>query len=95
MLELKETDTGEILKLSNLVCRAFIDGIRNVLPVVYTVEVSLTLTFKNHFPRDVEANLTVPLHANAVVCGYAVEIDGQLVEACIVAKEVATQICMT
>ncbi|KAH3764445.1 TonB-dependent receptor [Pelomyxa schiedti] len=41
------------------------------------------------FPDDIECQLVMTLPENATVCGYAVDVDGQLVEAVVVSKEKA------
>ena len=52
-------------------------------------ETTLTLTLHNPNARDMEGDFTLPLPADATVQGYALEVDGQLVDAVPVTKEKA------
>ena len=51
-----------------------------------------TMCFHNPNPRDLEGELTFPLPDNSVVCGYALDIDGRMLDGVIVAKKEARQI---
>jgi hypothetical protein len=50
-------------------------------------EVTQTLCIDNPNPRPTSANLVIPLPERAVVCGYALEVAGQLVEGVVVERE--------
>lgn len=52
-------------------------------------EVVQTIQIANPNRRPLSTSLSVPLPDRAVVCGYALEIDGQLVEGVVVPKEKA------
>jgi hypothetical protein len=49
----------------------------------------VTIVFKNDAGVDYEGELTFPLEEGATVCGYAVDIEGQLVDAVVCEKEKA------
>ena len=51
-----------------------------------------TMCFHNPNSRVLEGELTFPLPDNSVVCGYAIDIDGRMVDGVIVAKKEARQI---
>jgi len=51
-----------------------------------------TMCFHNPNTRVLEGELTFPLPDNGVVCGYALDIDGRMVDGVIVAKKEARQI---
>lgn len=55
-------------------------------------ETTQTLTFRNPNRRVLEGMLTFPLPDGAVVCGYAIDLDGALVDGVIVAKQEARRI---
>src|SRR5262245_60999468 len=55
-------------------------------------ETTQTLTFRNPNRRPLEGMLTFPLPDGAVVCGYAIDLDGELVDGVIVAKQEARRI---
>lgn len=52
-------------------------------------EVTQTICIANPNPRPISTTLSIPLPDRAVVCGYALEIDGQMVDGVIVPKEQA------
>ena len=58
-------------------------------------ETTQTLTFRNPNVRALEGTLTFPLPADAVVCGYAIDLDGALVDGVIVPKQEARRILET
>ena len=58
-------------------------------------ETTQTLTFRNPNGRALEGTLTFPLPADAVVCGYAIDLDGALVDGVIVPKQEARRILET
>jgi len=51
-----------------------------------------TMCFHNPNSRVLEGELTFPLPDNGVVCGYALDIDGRMLDGVIVAKKEARQI---
>lgn len=55
-------------------------------------ETTQTLRFFNPNGRDLEGNLTFPLPDGAVVCGYALDVDGVLVDGVVVPKQEARRI---
>jgi hypothetical protein len=58
-------------------------------------ETTQTLTFRNPNQRALEGALTFPLPDGAVVCGYAIDLDGALVDGVVVAKQEARRILET
>ncbi len=58
-------------------------------------ETTQTLTFRNPNRRPLEGSLTFPLPDGAVVCGYAIDLDGELVDGVVVAKQEARRILET
>jgi Ca-activated chloride channel homolog len=65
------------------------------LSVVVTgmfAETTQTLTFRNPNRRPLEGMLTFPLPDGAVVCGYAIDVDGAMVDGVVVAKQEARRI---
>ncbi len=55
-------------------------------------ETTQTMRFYNPNQRDLEGNLTFPLPDGAVVCGYALDVDGIMVDGVVVAKKEARRI---
>ena len=55
-------------------------------------EVSTTLTFLNPHDRELEGQFNFPLARGSVVCGFALDIDGELASAAIVAKDKAKEV---
>ncbi len=55
-------------------------------------ETAQTMTFRNPNRRALEGSLVVALPDGATVCGYAIDIDGELVDGVIVAKQEARRI---
>lgn len=55
-------------------------------------ETTWTLRFFNPNPRDLEGNLVFPLPDGAVVCGYALDVDGRLVDGVVVPRQEARRI---
>ena len=55
-------------------------------------ETTQTLTFRNPNRRALEGTLLFPLPEGAVVCGYAIDLDGELVDGVIVPKQEARRI---
>ncbi len=51
--------------------------------------ISTEFIIHNDNARDMEGELVFPLPDSAVVCGYAIDIDGQIVDAAVVEKEKA------
>ena len=50
---------------------------------------TLVVTFENPHDRDLEGELTFPLPAGAALCGYGLDIDGEIVDASLVEKQKA------
>src|SRR5580704_12882112 len=55
-------------------------------------ETTQTMTFRNPNRRTLEGSLSVALPDGATVCGYAIDLDGELVDGVIVAKHEARRI---
>jgi Ca-activated chloride channel homolog len=55
-------------------------------------ETTQTLTFRNPNRRPLEGTLTFPLPDGAVVCGYAIDLDGAMVDGVVVPKQEARRI---
>lgn len=55
-------------------------------------ETTQILTLHNPNSRDLEGNLVFPLPDDAVVCGYAIDVDGALVDGVVVPKQEARRI---
>ncbi len=60
--------------------------------VGHLAETAMTLTFFNPQPRALAGDLYFPLPEGATVSGYALDIDGRMVEGVVVPKERARQI---
>jgi len=58
-------------------------------------ETSFTLSFNNTNNRVLEGNLYFPLPDGAVICGYALDINGKMVDGVIVGKDKARQVFET
>ncbi len=58
-------------------------------------ETTQTMTFYNPNSRDLEGELCFPLPDNAAVCGYALDVEGRMVDGVIVPKEEARRILET
>jgi len=58
-------------------------------------QTSQTMTFYNPNARDLEGELHFPLPGGASVCGYALDIDGKMIDGVIVPKEEARKILET
>ena len=52
-------------------------------------EVTQTLVIHNPNPRNLSTQVSIPLPDRATVCGYALDIDGQMVDGVVVPKEKA------
>ena len=52
-------------------------------------DVCATLVIRNPNRRDISASLAIPMPDRAVVCGYALDIDGQMVDGVVVPKDKA------
>ena len=50
---------------------------------------TLVVTFENPHDRDLEGELTCPLPDGAALCGYGLDIDGEIVDASLVEKQKA------
>ncbi len=55
-------------------------------------ETTQTMRFYNPNKRELEGALSIPLPDDAQVCGYAIDIDGELVEGVIVGRQTARQV---
>jgi len=85
-LELK--NTKEKLKLTNL-------GI-NVVITGFLAKTAVTMTFMNDTDHDgVEGELVFPMAEGSVLSGYAIDINGELVEGVVIEKEKARQVFET
>ncbi|OGR13726.1 MAG: hypothetical protein A2341_05850 [Deltaproteobacteria bacterium RIFOXYB12_FULL_58_9] len=80
------TDSGEAVEREHLPITEVNTKVRIVGPVAKT---RVTMTFYNPHDRVLEGDLVFPLPADATVTGYALDIEGQLVDAVAVGKEKA------
>lgn len=55
-------------------------------------ETTQTMTFYNSASRDLEGELRFPLPDNATVCGYALDIQGNMVDGVVVPKKMARRV---
>ncbi|MBX7134080.1 MAG: hypothetical protein K1X67_15510, partial [Fimbriimonadaceae bacterium] len=80
-----EAPRGErAIELSGLEIQVKVSGL--------LAETTQTMRFYNPNDRVLEGTLTFPLPDNAVVCGYALDVDGQLVDGVVVPKQEARRI---
>lgn len=80
-----EAPRGErTIELSGLEIQVKVSGL--------LAETTQTMRFYNPNDRVLEGNLSFPLPDNAVVCGYALDVDGQLVDGVVVPKQEARRI---
>jgi hypothetical protein len=85
-LELK--NTKEKLKLTNLSIDVVITG--------FLAKTAVTMTFMNETDHDgVEGELVFPMAEGSVLAGYAIDINGELVEGVVIEKEKARQVFET
>lgn len=75
---IRESDVGP-MQTREMAVVARVDGLHAV--------VETTLVFHNPNARDLEGHLVFPLPDGAAVCGYALDINGTLVDGVIVTKE--------
>jgi tetratricopeptide (TPR) repeat protein len=80
-LTIKEGDASRTLSLARADVHVQVTG--------YIAQTAMTLTFANDTDRVLEGELTFPLPENAVVSGYSIDVNGQMVEAVTVSKEKA------
>ncbi|MCP4041999.1 MAG: hypothetical protein GY731_08595, partial [Gammaproteobacteria bacterium] len=74
----------EGIELQGLEIQAVVTGLH--------AETTQTMRFYNPNRRDLEGNLTFPLPDGAVVCGYALDVDGKMVDGVVVPKQEARRI---
>jgi Ca-activated chloride channel family protein len=80
-----EAPSGEqAIELSDLEIQVKVSGL--------LAETTQTMRFYNPNDRVLEGNLSFPLPDNAVVCGYALDVDGQMVDGVITPKREARRI---
>ena len=80
-----EAPSGESpIELRSMEVRAVISGLY--------AETRQTMTFTNPNGRPLEGSLVFPLSDGAVVSGYALDIDGQMVDGVVVPKKEARRI---
>lgn len=58
----------------------------SVSVVGFLAETTVIMKFNNDGDEDIEGELVFPLEEGGTVCGYAVDINGKLVDAVIVEK---------
>lgn len=83
-LLVKQTDRSEPLELRSVAIEARVVG--------HLAETRMTLTFHNPHPRALAGDLYFPLPAGATVTGYALDVNGALVDGVVVEKEEARRI---
>src|SRR5690242_8683515 len=69
------------VRLGAVDIRVVIDG--------FAAETTETLTFHNPNPRALEGNLEFPLPDGAALCGFALDLEGRLVDGVVVPREKA------
>ncbi|MBT9586396.1 DUF2135 domain-containing protein [bacterium] len=80
-----EAPAGEQpIKLCKLEVEAVISGLY--------AETRQTMVFFNPNSRPLEGNLTFPMPEGAVVCGYALDVEGRMVDGVVVARQEARRI---
>ena len=80
-----EAPSGELpIQLAELVIEASISGLY--------AETTHTMVFFNPNPRPLEGSLVFPLPQAAVVCGYALDVDGHMVDGVVLPKQEARRI---
>lgn len=80
-----EAPRGELaIELSDLEIEVRVSGL--------LAETTQTMRFHNPNDRVLEGNLSFPLPDNAVVCGYALDVDGQMVDGVVTPKQEARRI---
>jgi len=80
-----EAPRGErAIELSGLEIQVKVSGL--------LAETTQMMRFYNPNDRVLEGNLSFPLPDNAVVCGYALDVDGQMVDGVVVPKQEARRI---
>jgi len=80
-------DSEETMKMTTLEIETVIYG--------DTAETSMTMTFANTSGRELAADLTFPLPEDGVISGYALDIEGQMVDGVIVEKDRGRQVYET
>ena len=83
-LVVTEGDTDKPLEITALDVQARVVG--------HLAETSITMTFFNPMGRAVAGDLTFPLPAGSTVSGYALDVDGALVDGVVVDKQKARQV---
>lgn len=80
-----EAPSGELaIELRGLEVEVHVSGL--------FAQTTQTMSFYNPNDRVLEGNLSFPLPDNAVICGYALDIDGQMVDGVVVPKQEARRI---
>jgi tetratricopeptide (TPR) repeat protein len=80
-LLVKFNEAWQPLLLSHLDIRAVITG--------FIAETTLIMTFRNQFDRVLEGQLYFPLPEGATVCGYGLDVEGEIVDGVVVEKHQA------
>ena len=83
-LVVKVGDKHEALAVTAVKAEARIFG--------FLAETRMTLTFSNPHERQFEGELYFPLPEGSTVSGYALDIDGQMVDGVVVEKDRARQV---
>eukprot|EP01127_Copromyxa_protea_P018034 TRINITY_DN5588_c1_g2_i3.p1 TRINITY_DN5588_c1_g2~~TRINITY_DN5588_c1_g2_i3.p1 ORF type:complete len:662 (+),score=79.95 TRINITY_DN5588_c1_g2_i3:2-1987(+) len=80
-LQLCDSNTGQPLSVKQLSVLAFCTG--------FLAETTITFVSENASSTKIQAELTCPLPEGATISGYSLEIDGIMMDAVIVEKDVA------
>ncbi len=84
VLMVKRGDRSRPLALTNVKINAFIVG--------HLAETEMTMTFYNPNARVLEGDLYVPLPQGSTVSGYALDVNGTMVDGVVVGKDKARQV---
>jgi len=74
----------KVVELRSLVVRVIVSGLY--------AETTQTMKFYNPNERDLEGTLTFPLPDDAVVCGYALDVEGEMIDGVVVPRQEARRI---
>lgn len=77
-LLVKFKEAWQPLLLSRLDIQAMITG--------FVAETTVTMTFRNQYDRVLEGQLYLPLPEGATVCGYGLDVEGEIVDGVVVEK---------
>ena len=76
LVKTAEDRPSESLAVTRMDVQAVVDG--------FLAETTTTLTFRNRYPRALEGELVFPLPEGATLSGYALDVNGELVDGVVV-----------